>query len=384
MEFASGMILGFLLGALAVGLTVWAIHRKASRQQQTDQTQSREMFSALAIQALDENSKRFAEKINALLETRQQFSDQSNKNVLQRLKELTEFSKALEAGRKEAYGAIREQVKGSTEIQQELRKETGSLASALRAPKIRGQWGEMILKNAADLAGMSDHCDYELQVNVAGPEGRLLPDMVVNLPRGGKIVVDAKAPMEAYLESLQAENDAQRNECLSRFGRHIREQMQNLAKKDYWKQFDRTPEFVVMFVPGESFFAAALQADRNLLNDGLKKNVILASPTTFIALLRIVALGWREEAVAQSAQEVSDLGKDLYGRIKVFLSHFVKAGTAIQKSVDSYNKAIASLETRIMPSVRKFQDLGAAPKEPLNTLEPTDSTIRSLNENAEE
>ena len=245
------------------------------------------------------------------------------------LKQFGEHVRGLETTREKAYTSLEEQIKGLSAAQGQLQKETANLVTALRKPQVRGRWGEMTLKRVAELAGMVEHCDFTEQVTVEAEGGRLRPDMVVRLPGEREIVVDAKVSLEAYLDAVAADTEELRAGHLARHAAQMRTHLNQLAAKGYWEQFDRAPEFVVMFIPGESFFAAAIESDRDLVEDGMKKSVVLATPTTLMALLRAVAFGWRQEQVTRNAQEISDLGRQVYERMSVLAGHLAKIGKGL-------------------------------------------------------
>ena len=246
------------------------------------------------------------------------------------------------------------------ETQTQLRSETANLVRALGTPRVRGRWGEIQLKRVVEMAGMLDHCDFYEQQSVSTEEGRLRPDLIVRLPGGKNIVVDAKAPLTGYLEANEATDEPTRRSKLQDHARQIRDHMTALSRKSYWDQFQPAPEFVVLFLPGETFFSAALEQDAALIEQGVEQRVILATPTTLITLLKAVAYGWRQENLAANAREISELGKDLYKRIADMSSHIGDVGSKLGKAVESYNKAVGSLETRVLVSARRFRDLDAA------------------------
>jgi DNA recombination protein RmuC len=279
--------------------------------------------------------------------------------------------KEIEAARQNAYGTLQEQLRS-------LQKETGVLTTALRTPQVRGRWGEMTLRRVAELAGMSEHCDFNEQETLNGDYGRLRPDMIVNLPGGRRIAVDAKAPLQAFLDAASAASEEERRNCLAHHSQLVRTHMTQLGAKGYSEQFEQAPELVVLFLPGESFFSAALEEDRTLIEDGMEKHVIIATPTTLIALLRAVAYGWRQERIQRNAQELSDLGKQLYDRINTFITHVQAMGISLGKAVENYNKAVGSLESRVLIPARRLRDLGAATGEELKEVEPVDQVPREL------
>jgi len=286
----------------------------------------------------------------------------------------------IEKIREGAYSELKEQVRALGEGQLGLQKETASLVKALRQPTGRGQWGEMQLRRVVELAGMQEHCDFTLQTNTTNDEGkRLRPDLVVKLPGGKTIVVDSKTPMDAYLNALETTEDADRERFLNQHAQQVRTHIQQLSSKKYTDQFENTPEFTVLFLPSESFFSAALHSDPSLIEKGVDQGVILATPTTLIALLKAVAYGWRQEALALNAKEISNLGRTMHERLGKLADHFAKLGNSLNSAVDHYNRAIGSYETRVMSTARKFEELKAAPENAtLPDLESIDKTTRPL------
>ncbi|MCL5005722.1 MAG: DNA recombination protein RmuC [Acidobacteria bacterium] len=347
-------------------------------------------FQALSAEALKSNNQAFItlarstfETIQARakgeLETREQAIKGLVSPLVETLKRYEAQIQEMEKTRQSAYGSLEEQLRNLATLNQQLQKETGTLANALKGgPQVRGRWGEMTLRRVAELAGMSEHCDFTEQENFESEAGRQRPDMIVHLPNGREIAVDAKAPLQAFLDAAAAPTEDERRAKLARHAQLVRERMKELATKAYWDQFDPAPEIVVLFLPGESFFSAAIEQDRTLMEDGMQKHVVIATPTTLIALLRAVAFGWRQEQIAQNAQAISELGKDLYDRVRTFLGHFENVGSSLKRATDNYNRAVGSLESRVLPSARKFRELGAATGGEMAELEPVDETPRAL------
>jgi DNA recombination protein RmuC len=276
------------------------------------------------------------------------------------LKRYEEQIQQIEKNRHESFGSLAQQIRTLSSMQEQLQKETSNLVTVLRRPKVSGSWGEIGLRRVVELAGMTAYCDFYEQESVSTDTGRLRPDMIVRLPNGREIVVDAKAPVDAYLNAVSASSEEERKKAISNYISQIRNHMAALGSKAYWDQFKQSPEIVVMYLPGESFFSAALEHDHKLIEDGSAKRVIVSTPTTFIALLKAIAYGWQQEQVAKSAREISSLGKELYERFSIVLEHFSKTGLALRKAVESYNEGVRSMESRLIPSIRKFKELGVS------------------------
>lgn len=353
-------------------------------------------FKSLAADTLKGANESFltlaAERLTAIqkdsagdLENRQKAIEHLVTPVKESLEKVDRQIREIEAKRAETYGDIKSQVESLRTTQKELKDETSNLVKALRAPVVRGRWGEIQLKRVVELAGMLDHCDFFEQESVQTEDGRLRPDLIVRLPAGRVVVVDAKAPLQAYLDALEAPDDEQRTARLRDHARQIRTHITKLAAKSYWDQFDDTPDFVVLFLPGETFFSAALEQDPSLIEEGVNQRVILATPTTLISLLRAVAYGWRQEQVARNAQAISAAGQELYERVATLVEHLVRLGGAIGNAVRSYNEAIGSLEARVLPSARKLKELGAGGKKDVAEDMPAVTTpVRNVSLSSEE
>jgi DNA recombination protein RmuC len=327
-------------------------------------------FNALSAQALKSNNQAFLDlakqNLTAFQETakgdmaaRQQAVEGLVKPLAETLEKLTAQQQEMEKTRTGAYATLTEQVKGMLAAQQDLRSETGRLVSALRRPEVRGRWGEVQLRRVVEMAGMLDHCDFFEQ---EATEDRRRPDMVVRLPGGKTVVLDSKAPLAAYLEAVEADHEDKRHRALARFTQHVRTHVQQLAAKNYWDQFQPAPEFVVLFLPGEAFFSAALQEDPELIEYASDRKVILATPTTLLALLKAVYYGWRQEALADNARQVSQLGALLYERLSKLGEHWTSVGKNLGQAVKAYNDATGSLETRVLVTARKFEELSVSPE----------------------
>lgn len=373
------LLIGLVLGAVAVYLVMRGRveqERRAAEDRVRTVSDARDelanQFTALSSAALEQNNTRFLALAEQRLKEQQTAGrtelegqkrnvEQLVKPVEDKLAEVNKVLREMEKERSQAYGGIKTQLVDVAQTQQRLHAETANLVSALRAPHVRGRWGEVQLRRVCEMAGMLSHCDFYEQQSVTGENGVLRPDVVVKLPGGKDVVVDAKAPLSAYLDAVEAKDEATRETHLDTYARHVREHIQKLSAKSYSSQFDSSPEFVVMFLPGEVFYSAALERMPDLIERSVQDSVLIATPTTLIALLKAVAYGWRQERMAESAAAVSKLGGELYERLAVLSKRFVTLGRRLDSSVKAYNDTVATLESRVLVSARKFEEHGAAP-----------------------
>ena len=398
MDLIIGIVIGLFLGAALVYFVLNSTHAKtkealarleaqhAAELKSAEEklalleqarAQLKESFQALSSEALSRNNESFLnlakstlekyqEGAKGDLEKRQEAIHQTVEPVGLALKAFNERVEKIEERRTQTDASLKQQLQQLAESQVQLSRTTGSLVQALRAPQVRGQWGEMQLRRTVEMAGMINRVDFLEQASVDSADGqRQRPDMLINLPNGRQVVVDSKVPLAAYLDALQSDNPDVQKERMISHARHIRDHIKGLSAKSYWTQFDNAPEFVVLFIPNETIFSAALEQDPMLIEQGVNNQVILATPTTLIALLKAIAFGWQQEAIAREAKEIAALGKELYERIGVVTGHFAKLGKSLDQTVGHYNKAISSVESRLLVTARKFEALDSAAPDPL-------------------
>jgi len=343
------------------------------------QAQLKEAFQALSGEALKSNNEQFLqlartelERVRVAAQTELAEKETAIHGLIAPIREgLEKYDKKLseiEVARAESFASLAQRIEGVSNVGEILRGETANLAKALRSSNVRGAWGELQLQRAVELAGMLEHCDFHTQHSVDTDEGKLRPDMVVRLPGGKSIVVDAKTPATAVLEAVNCQDDAQRKQLCLQYILAIKNHIDTLSKKAYWEQFASAPEFVILFLPSEAFFSVALEFDPTLFEHSFANKVIIATPTTLVAVLKAIAYGWRQDAVANNAQEISELGKELYDRIRLLAEHFGNVGDHLEKSVKAYNQAVGALEKRVLPGARRFQSLGVGSTMELDVL----------------
>jgi DNA recombination protein RmuC len=361
------LIVAFIAGLSVGGAAVWLFLRERIAAQRRAQDELEIAFQVLSADALERTSSSFLERATGKLEP-----------LEKSLALFDEHVRELERRRESAYGALTTEVKALKSGQEQLRTETAGLARALRAPQTRGRWGEMQLRRALEMAGMVAHCDFLEQPTVAGDHGSLRPDVVVRLPGGKNIIIDSKVPLEALLDATETDDDDLRERRMQDFVRHVREHVVKLSAKAYWQQFTPSPEFVVMFLASESFYRYAIEREPALLEQGPSQRVILASPTTLISLLLAAASGWREETLAESARQISTLGRELYERLATMGAHLGKLGGRLDKAVEAYNETIGSLESRVLPAARRFPELGVPAKEQIPTVSSIERAAKPI------
>ena len=406
--------LGFCLSGLALGSLITAIvfmrknaqlrhlniqlhttlelerktHSEKLQALQEAREQLAHTFSALSSQALKhnneeflklatENLRHFQTRAQGDLEQREKAIENMVKPIREALDKTEKQIQNIEKDRKEAYGALNHHLETMARTQTDLQDQTRQLVNALRRPEVRGQWGELTLKRLAELAGMVEHCDFYEQEHVDTDTGRQRPDMIVRMPDQREIVVDVKTPLDAYLSAVEAPDEVTRTQHLQRHARNVRLRVQELSSKAYWSQFKDAPDFVVLFIPGDQFLGAALDQDRSLLEDALRKQVILATPTSFVALLRAVAYGWRQEQLAKNAEKIRQVGEELYQRLANFSGHLQKLGRSLESGLKAYNSAVGSFDARVMPGARKFVELGINPGKEIDEPQQIETGIKT-------
>jgi len=391
----AGVVLGALLSqlraarriaALTVELTAARVRLESGEQ---SETRLRHAFDSVAKEALRSNSELFLQVARESLGRDQAVAEGALKEREAAIAQLvlplrvslerTEAQvQALEHDRREAFASLRTQIETLSGGQVQLSRETRNLATALRRPEVRGRWGELSLRRIVELAGLTEHCDFTEQLSVAGEDGVLRPDLVVHMPEARDLVIDAKAPLDAYLAALEAPTEEERALALKRHAQQVEARVRELASKSYWSQFERSPEFAVLFLPGDQFLSAALSERPELLESALGQRVIISTPSTLIALLKTVAYGWRQSEVAHNAVIIRDLGHELYRRLSSFEGHLARVGQRLSAAIEAYNSAAGSLERHVNPQARRFTELGVTADAPLPVLEQITQLPRKI------
>lgn len=386
--------LGWLLATLRYQRRIAELATTLDLERNANETRTQELqgrFAALSTQALRENNSAFLqlaqESLKQLqLQGQHQLAQKEKavEDLVKPIREALEKSEAqirrMEQERQQAYGSLTKHLETLAQTQQLLHGETRNLVQALRRPEVRGQWGEMTLRRLVELAGMVEHCDFYEQLDLDTDEGRRRPDMIVRMPDGREIIVDVKTPLDAYLNAIEAPDEETRRRHLEHHARKVRERVRELAAKAYWNQFARAPDFVLLFIPGEQFLAAALDIDRALLEDALRQRIILTTPTSFVALLRAVAFGWRQEQLAANAERIREVGDELYRRLAVFAEHLARVGRGLDSAVEHYNRAVGSFETKVLTGARRFTELGVNAGKTLEEPSPIETGVRKVEE----
>jgi DNA recombination protein RmuC len=401
-----GAALGFLLGQLSglrrasslrVELEAARVRLQAATQQESErlalleqsENRLRASFDTLAGETLRTNSELFLQLARESLGREQAIATGSMRERETAIAQLVEplrvalerteqQTQALERERREAYAALRTQIESLASGQTQLQRETRNLVTALRRPEVRGRWGEITLRRLVELAGLAEHCDFTEQVHVLAEDGALRPDLIVHMPDSRDLVIDVKTPLDAYLEALEAPTEEERLQAMRKHAQQVEMRVRQLGSKAYWAQFEHSPEFAVLFLPGDQFLSGALAQRPDLLESALKQGVIIATPSTLIALLKTVAYGWRQSAVAQNATLIRELGQELYRRLTTFTGHLERLGGRLGAAVDAYNSAVGSIERQVLPQARRFTELGVTADAPLGELQPIEQPVRPI------
>jgi DNA recombination protein RmuC len=401
-----GCVVGYLAGTLraarrAEGLRVELEAARAkiaseheARERNAELLRQSEAQVRLAIEnasraALDANSETFLKLAREVFGTDHARASASLKEREEAIRQLVEPLKLalvrqeeqtqlLERERRETAGKLSGQIENLVKVQDLLQRETRNLSTALRRPEVRGRWGEITLRRVVELAGMAEHCDFVEQAQVGSDAGALRPDLEVRMPDSRTIVVDAKTPLDAYLAAVEAPDDDSRREALSRHARQVEERVRELGRKSYWEQFEHSPEFAVLFLPGDQFLSAALAERPELIDSALRQRIIVTTPSTLMALLKVIAYGWRQSRVTENAREIRELGQDLHKRLGVFVNHLQKVGRSFGSAIDAFNSAVGSMERNVLPQARKFTELGASTDPVIEPVDQLEKGVRTL------
>ena len=389
-----GLALGWLLASLRKGRQLTRLREALEAEQRAGAERSaslERMFSSLSAEALRHNNRTFlqlAQEVLARFHVQArgdlELKEQAVRDLVRPIRETLNRTEQqlhqLERDRRESHGALNRHLETMTETQQALHSETRNLVQALRRPEVRGQWGELTLRRLAELAGMVEHCDFEEQVSSPRDGGSMRPDMIVRMPGGRQVVVDVKTPLDAYLGAVEAADETARQRQLRLHAQHVRARVRELAAKRYWDQFREAPEFVILFIPGDQFLSAAMDQDAGLLEDALARKVILATPTSFVALLRAVAYGWRQDSLNRNAERIRVVGEELYHRVATLAEHLARLGRHLDASITQYNRVVGSYESKVLPGARTFVDLGVTPRKDAEAPAQIEKGARNVSE----
>ena len=408
--FGAGLLLGLGAAALAwralrqarADLRVTALELKHQQALEHEREQALTLaterlshtFGQLAHEQFQSHSETFLKLARESLGTHHERAkgelaarEQAIDSLLRPIREVMQRTEAqlteLDRARRETHGSIAAQLEAMAAGQQVLSLETRNLVNALRRPEVRGQWGEITLQRLVELAGMVEYCDFETQAHTSTETGAVRPDMLINLPEGRQLVVDVKTPLDAYLEATEADTDAAKRAALGRHASIVQNRVRELSSKAYWAQFDQSPEFVILFIPGDQFLSAALAVKPELLDEALRQNVILATPTSLVALLKAVAYGWQQVALANNAAEIRGLAVQLYERLGTFTGHLARLGKSLGDGVKAYNQSVGSLERMVLPGARRFTELGVKPRQELSEISPVEEVPREPAESSD-
>lgn len=384
--------LGWLLARLKYLQQITRLETRLSFEETTiDQQQQmlKQTFSSLSSEALKSNNqmfidlaqeslKRFHLQAKGDLEQKEKSIENLVKPIREALNKTEQQIMAMEKERKEAYGSLHKHLETLSQTQLQLHDQTRNLVQALRRPEVRGQWGEITLKRLVELAGMVEHCDFYVQENTGTDAGYIRPDMIIRMPTGREIVVDVKTPLDAYLSAVESKTDDEKQNFLTQHVKNVRNRIRELSSKNYWQQFSRSPDFAVLFIPGDQFLNSALDLDRDLLEFALSKKIILATPTSMVALMRAIAFGWRQEQLTENAELIRSAGEDLYNRLATFSDHLGKLGRSLDSSVANYNKAVGSFDAKLVPGAKKLADMGINSGKEIDRPEQIEKAIREI------
>ncbi|MEN8712117.1 MAG: DNA recombination protein RmuC [Arenicellales bacterium] len=393
-----GALVGWLIAYMLQQKRMIRMHTRLRMEHAATERALEDMerrFASLSTEALQKNHQafinlalenlgKFQRGAEASLQQREQSMENMVKPIRDALDKTERQAQLMEKIRHQAYGALSQQIKSLAESQKHLQGETRNLVQALRRPEVRGQWGEITLKRLVELAGMVEHCDFYQQEHTSNGNSAIRPDMIIRMPGNREIVIDVKTPLDAYLSAVEATDEKYRAVFLRRHMMNVRQRVKELSAKTYWGQFEKTPDFVILFIPGDQFLSAALDQDHNLLEYAMVQKVILSTPTSLVALLRAIAYGWRQELLTENAEKIRVLGEEMYQRLATFSEHLSKVGRSLDSSITHYNRAVGSFQSNLMPGASKFAEMGIKARKEIETPEQTEKSARKINEDSKQ